>query len=45
MGETSDGESFTQTWKKGRSCAICGGQEGPMGQQACSTPLPKMCAY
>ena len=43
-GLTKDGRAFTQTWKKGRSCAICGGQLGPTGQQECSTPLPRECA-
>lgn len=43
-GQTVDGEAFTQTWKKGRSCAVCGGQLGPTGQESCTTPLPKMCA-
>jgi hypothetical protein len=43
-GLTASGESFTQLWKQGRSCALCGGQLGPTGQSACSDPLPKMCA-
>lgn len=43
LGETKDGKSFEQSWKKGRSCALCGGQLGPTGQEACSTPLPKIC--
>ncbi|MBX3191064.1 MAG: hypothetical protein KF819_28970 [Labilithrix sp.] len=43
-GMIVDGESFTQTWKSGRSCAICGGSLGPTGQEACSTPLPAVCA-
>lgn len=42
-GTTNDGESFTQTWKKGRSCAVCGGQLGPTGQEACTVPLPQQC--
>jgi hypothetical protein len=43
-GQTETGESFTQTWKKGRSCAICGGQLGPTGQELCDAPLPSKCA-
>jgi hypothetical protein len=43
VGETKDGKTFTQSWKKGRSCAVCGGNLGPTGQEACSTPLPKVC--
>ncbi len=43
VGVTSAGESFEQPWTKGRSCAVCGGSLGPTGQEACGTPLPKVC--
>jgi hypothetical protein len=43
-GVTASGEAFTQTWKKGRSCALCGGTLGPTGQAACRDPLPSVCA-
>ena len=43
LGVTKDGESFEQSWKKGRSCALCGGSLGPTGQEACTAPLPKIC--
>lgn len=43
LGVTDTGKSFEQSWKKGRSCAVCGGNLGPTGQEACATPLPKIC--
>jgi hypothetical protein len=47
VGETDDGERFTQTWRRGRSCAVCGdtasGSLGPVGQQECDEPLPSIC--
>jgi len=42
LGVTDKGKSFEQSWKKGRSCAICG-NVGPTGQEECSAPLPKVC--
>ena len=43
LGVTDAGKAFEQSWKKGRSCAVCGGNLGPTGQEACSAPLPKVC--
>lgn len=43
FGVTKTGKSFEQSWTKGRSCALCGGNLGPTGQEACLTPLPKVC--
>lgn len=43
VGETKGGKQVSQKWKKGRRCAVCGGNVGPTGQEACDTPLPNVC--
>jgi hypothetical protein len=47
IGETDEGRRFTQSRRQGRSCAICGdtpsGELGPVGQQECDEPLPRIC--
>lgn len=42
-GETTSSEHVTQEWEAGRSCAVCGGNLGPTGQNECTDPLPDVC--
>ncbi len=32
-------EEIAQVWQKGGLCAICGGQLGPTGTEACEAPF------